>query len=35
VRLGQDLEKQVLAQAVRWHLQNRVLAYGKKTVVFE
>ncbi|MDR1816994.1 MAG: formyltetrahydrofolate deformylase [Puniceicoccales bacterium] len=35
VRLGRDLEKQVLAQAVRWHLQNRVLAYGKKTVVFE
>ncbi|MDR2863532.1 MAG: formyltetrahydrofolate deformylase [Puniceicoccales bacterium] len=35
VRRGQDLEKQVLAQAVCWHLQNRVLAYGKKTVVFD
>jgi formyltetrahydrofolate deformylase len=35
VRLGQDLEKQVLARAVRWHLENRVLAYGNKTVVFE
>ncbi|MDR2430350.1 MAG: formyltetrahydrofolate deformylase [Puniceicoccales bacterium] len=35
VRRGQDLEKQVLAQAVNWHLQNRVLAYGNKTVVFE
>lgn len=35
IRRGQDLEKQVLAQAVRWHLQNRVLAYGNKTVVFD
>ncbi|MDR1496875.1 MAG: formyltetrahydrofolate deformylase [Puniceicoccales bacterium] len=35
IRLGQDLEKQVLAQSVRWHLQNRILAYGKKTVVFD
>lgn len=35
VRRGQDLEKQVLAQAVSWHLQSRVLAYGNKTVVFE
>ncbi|MDR2845408.1 MAG: formyltetrahydrofolate deformylase [Puniceicoccales bacterium] len=35
MRRGQDLEKQVLAQAVRWHLQNRVLAYGHKTVVFD
>jgi formyltetrahydrofolate deformylase len=35
VRLGQDLEKEVLARAVRWHLENRVLAYGNKTVVFE
>ncbi|MDR2512803.1 MAG: formyltetrahydrofolate deformylase [Puniceicoccales bacterium] len=35
VRMGRDLEKQVLAQAVRWHLQNRILAYGNKTVVFE
>jgi len=35
VRLGRDLEKRVLAQAVRWHLAGRVLAYGKKTVVFD
>lgn len=35
VRLGRDLEKRVLAQAVRWHLDNRVLAYGNKTVVFD
>lgn len=35
VRRGRDLEKMVLAQAVRWHLENRVLVYGKKTVVFD
>jgi formyltetrahydrofolate deformylase len=35
VRKGRDLEKTVLAQAVRWHLENRVLVYGKKTVVFD
>jgi formyltetrahydrofolate deformylase len=35
VRKGRDLEKMVLAQAVRWHLQSRVLAYGRKTVVFD
>jgi formyltetrahydrofolate deformylase len=32
---GRDLEKMVLAQAVRWHLENRVLVYGNKTVVFD
>lgn len=35
IRKGRDLEKGVLAQAVRWHLQNRVLIYGNKTVVFD
>jgi formyltetrahydrofolate deformylase len=35
VRKGRDLEKTVLAQAVRWHLQSRVLVYGRKTVVFD
>ena len=35
VRKGRDLEKLVLAQAVRWHLDNRVLVYGNKTVVFD
>ena len=34
-RKGRDLEKVVLARAVRWHLEDRVLVYGKKTVVFE
>jgi formyltetrahydrofolate deformylase len=35
VRKGRDLEKFVLAQAVRWHLEGRVLVYGNKTVVFD
>jgi formyltetrahydrofolate deformylase len=35
IRKGRDLEKTVLAQAVRWHLENRVLVYGRKTVVFD
>lgn len=32
---GRDLEKVVLSRAVRWHLENRVLLYGNKTVVFD
>ncbi|MBW7877698.1 MAG: formyltetrahydrofolate deformylase [Anaerolineae bacterium] len=35
VRKGQDIEKLVLAQAVWHHLQNRVLVYNNKTVVFQ
>lgn len=35
IRKGRDLEKTVLAQAVRWHLDGRVLVYGNKTVVFD
>ena len=35
VRKGRDLEKVVLAQAVRWHLEDRVLVYAGKTVVLE
>ena len=35
IRKGRDLEKMVLAQAVRWHLENRVLVYANKTVVFD
>jgi len=35
VQKGRDLEKLVLAQAVRWHLEARVLVYGNKTVVFD
>lgn len=35
VRKGRDLEKTVLARAVRAHLEDRVLVYGNKTVVFD
>lgn len=35
VRKGRDLEKLVLAYAVRSHLEHRVLVYGNKTVVFD
>jgi formyltetrahydrofolate deformylase len=35
IRKGKDLERIVLARAVRHHLGNRVLVYGNKTVVFE
>ncbi|MBD2136490.1 formyltetrahydrofolate deformylase [Anabaena sp. FACHB-1237] len=35
IRKGKDLERVVLARAVRYHLQNRVLVYGNRTVVFE
>jgi formyltetrahydrofolate deformylase len=34
IRNGRDLEKVVLSRAVRWHVENRVLLYGNKTVVF-
>ncbi len=32
--LGSDIERTVLARAVRWHCEDRVLRYGNKTVVF-
>jgi formyltetrahydrofolate deformylase len=34
VRLGKDCEKTVLARGLRWHLEDRVLVHGNKTVVF-
>lgn len=34
IRKGKDLERMVLSRAVRLHLQNRVLVYGNRTVVF-
>lgn len=34
VRRGRDLEKTVLARAVRWHLQDRIWVSGNRTVVF-
>ena len=35
VRLGKDVEKQVLARALRNHLEDRVIVHGCKTVVFD
>lgn len=34
VRLGRDVEKQVLARGLRYHLEDRVIVRGNKTVVF-
>ena len=34
VSAGQDVEAQVLARAVRWHAQSRILLNGHRTVVF-
>lgn len=34
IRKGRDLERLVLARAVRWHLADAVLVEGNKTVVF-
>ncbi|MFT4935710.1 MAG: formyltetrahydrofolate deformylase [Pseudoalteromonas distincta] len=34
IRKGRDIERRVLARAVRWHLEDRVLLNGAKTVVF-
>lgn len=34
IQKGRDLERVVLSRAVRWHLENRVLVYSNKTVIF-
>ena len=33
--LGQDVERNVLARAVKWHLEDRIIVDGHKTVVFQ
>ncbi len=35
VEKGRDLEKLVLSRAVRWHIENRILLHGNRTVIFE
>lgn len=35
IEKGRDLEKVVLSRAVRWHIDNRVLVYDRKTVIFD
>ena len=34
IRKGRDLERQVLSQAVRYHLQHKVLVYENRTIIF-
>jgi formyltetrahydrofolate deformylase len=34
MRVGRDIERVVLARGLRWHLEDRVLLNGRKTVVF-
>ncbi len=33
-RMGRDIERVVLARALHWHLEDRVIAYGNRTIVF-
>lgn len=33
-RIGRQIERNVLARAVTWHVEDRVLVYGNRTVVF-
>ncbi len=33
-RIGRDIERTVLARAVKWHLEDRVLVSGSRTIVF-
>ena len=35
IRIGREVERRVLARAVRWHLDDRVLVDGIRTVIFE
>lgn len=35
IQKGRDLEKVVLSRAVRWHVENRILIYSNKTVIFD
>lgn len=35
IRKGKDLERLVLARAVNLHVNNRILKYGKKTIIFQ
>jgi formyltetrahydrofolate deformylase len=35
IRLGREVERRVLARAVRWHLEDRILVDNGRTVVFE
>jgi formyltetrahydrofolate deformylase len=34
MRLGKDVENTVLARGLRYHLEDRVLVHGNKTILF-
>ncbi|WP_138420340.1 formyltetrahydrofolate deformylase [Aquibacillus sediminis] len=33
-KIGQSVERSVLARAIKWHLQDRIIVHGNKTIVF-
>ena len=33
-KIGRQIERRVLAKAVKWHLENRIIVEGNKTIVF-
>ncbi|HHE55704.1 MAG TPA: formyltetrahydrofolate deformylase [Caldithrix abyssi] len=35
IRKGRDLERLVLAKALRYHFEHRILVHGRKTIIFE
>jgi len=35
VQKGRDMERMVLSRAVKWHMENRILHYSSKTVIFD
>src|SRR5580693_7468219 len=35
VEKGREMERVTLCRAVRWHIENRIMLYGNKTVIFE
>jgi len=35
IRKGRDIEKLVLARAIKLHLENRILVYENKTIIFD
>ena len=35
IRKGRDLERRVLARAIHYHSEHRILVHGRKTIVFD
>ena len=35
VEKGREMERVTLCRAVRWHIENRIMLYGNKTIIFE